>query len=79
MANDTDSVFEVAYLIAEHDLVLVRDTTCRIIGIVTASDLTTLCHDLYEPFYLWCDVESNVRQIAKAADFNCPVISTELK
>ena len=70
IANDTDSVFEVAYLIAEHDFVLVRDTTCKIIGIVTASDLTTLFHDLYEPFYLTGAVESNVRQIAKYADFN---------
>ena len=70
IAKSTDSVFEVAHLIAEHDFVLVKDTSDIITGIVTASDLTSLFRELYEPFYLTGSVELNMRQIAQHANFD---------
>lgn len=70
IAKDTDSLFEVTPIIAEHDYILVCNQQQDIIGIVTASDLSIKFRDLYEPLYLCGSVELNLRQIIQSTNYD---------
>lgn len=60
--HDT-SIFDVIGLVALHDYVLVRDTTNKIAGIVTAADLSQQFRNLSEPFLLLSEIENHIRNI----------------
>ncbi len=57
------SLFEVIPLIAQHDCVLVRDSTNKISGIVTAADLSNQFGQLGEPFLLLGAIENHLRTL----------------
>lgn len=60
---DAASIFEAIGVVARHDYVLVRDTTRKITGIVTASDLTEQFRNLSEPFLLLSEIENHLRNM----------------
>ncbi|MFD2783740.1 CBS domain-containing protein [Novosphingobium pokkalii] len=61
---ETDaSIFEAIEEIVRHDFVLVRDRERRIVGIVTAADLSLQFRALSEPFLLLSEIETHVRNI----------------
>ncbi len=57
------SLFEAINIIVQHESVLVRDSTQRISGIVTTSDLSLQFRQLAEPFLLLAEIENQVRRI----------------
>ena len=67
IVNGSDSIFEAAPYIAKYDYVLVKNKESRIIGIITASDLTEEFRCLHEPFFLSGMVELNLRHILQKA------------
>lgn len=61
--RDTQSMFDVIRLLAQHECVLVRDATSLIRGIVTAADISEQFHLLSEPFLLLGDIENDLRRL----------------
>jgi CBS domain-containing protein len=59
----TASLFRVINRIVEHDYVLVRGPDNRIVGIVTASDLSLQFRQLTEPFLLLGEIENHIRRL----------------
>jgi len=57
------SLFEAIQEIVEHECVLVRDGTRRLIGIVTTADLSLQFAQLGEPFLLLGQIENHVRNL----------------
>lgn len=57
------SIFDAIQQIVQHDFVLVRDRERRIVGIVTAADLSLQFRALSEPFLLLSEVETHVRNM----------------
>ena len=57
------SIFDVLRIVSQHDYVLVKDTTPRIAGIVTATDLSQQFRDLSEPFLLISEIENHIRNM----------------
>ncbi len=58
-----ESIFSVIPKLVEHGYVLVRGTANRIVGIVTASDLSLKFKELSEPFLLLSEIENRVRNL----------------
>ena len=56
-------LFEAVKLIAEKDVVLVRDSDNRISGVVTTSDISVQFGALSEPFLLLSEIENHIRRI----------------
>jgi CBS domain-containing protein len=56
-----DSLFDVIDRIVLHECVLVRDSTKKICGIVTTSDLSVQFGQLGEPFFLLGEIENHIR------------------
>jgi CBS domain-containing protein len=61
--HDTASMFDVIRLLAQHECVLVRDSTNLIRGIVTAADISEQFRLLSEPFLLLGDIENDLRRL----------------
>ncbi len=59
--TDDTSLFKVIDKVVEHECVLVRDKTRKVIGIVTASDLSETFHQLGRPFLLLGEIENLIR------------------
>jgi CBS domain-containing protein len=57
------SLFQAIPIIVQHSYVLVRAHDNRIIGIVTASDLSAQFQQLAEPFLLLGEIENHIRRI----------------
>jgi predicted transcriptional regulator len=57
------SLFIAISLIVQNECVLIRDSTKRITGIVTASDISVQFHQLAEPFLLLSEIENHVRSL----------------
>jgi len=57
------SMFQAIPIIIEHQYVLIRGSDNRIIGIVTASDLSLQFQQLAEPFLLLGEIENHIRRI----------------
>jgi CBS domain-containing protein len=57
------SIFEAIPLVVVHDYVLVRSDDNRIIGIITATDLSEQFQQLSEPFLLLGEIENLLRSI----------------
>jgi|SRR5690348_630346 len=55
------SLFKAIALIKQHDCVLVRDTTRKLCGILTAYDISMTFGDLAEPFLILSEIESHIR------------------
>lgn len=60
-----ESIFRAIAFIVENDYVLVRGADNRIMGIVTASDLSLQFQNLSEPFLLIGEVENQIRQLLR--------------
>ncbi len=60
-----ESIFRAIQTIVEHDYVLVRGPTNKIVGIVTASDLSIQFRNLSEPFLLIGEIEHQIRQLIR--------------
>jgi len=60
-----ESIFRAIQTIVEHDYVLVRGPTNKIVGIVTASDLSVQFQNLSEPFLLIGEIENQIRQLIR--------------
>lgn len=60
---DKASIFEAIGVVSKHDYVLVRDSTQKISGIVTATDLTEQFRHLSEPFLLLSEIENHLRNM----------------
>ena len=58
-----ESLSKAIPVIAEHGYVLVRSADRRIVGIVTAGDLTLQYHQLAEPFLLLGEIENHIRRL----------------
>jgi CBS domain-containing protein len=61
------SLFSAIPTIISHGFILVRDGTNRVIGIVTASDLSEQFQQLAEPFLLIGEIEGHVRRLIARA------------
>lgn len=59
--NADASLFDAIDTIAKFDCVLVRDSSSRITGLVTSSDLSVQFGDLGEPFLLLGEIENHLR------------------
>ena len=59
--NSDISIFAAVAIIAEYDYVLIRDSTKKVTGIVTTSDLSLQFHQLGEPFLLIGEIENHIR------------------
>jgi predicted transcriptional regulator len=58
------SLFEAVRLISEHRAIIVRDeTNQKMIGIITAADISQAYFDLAEPFFLLGQIENHVRNL----------------
>jgi len=68
-------LWEAIKTIADKDVVLIKDKTNDIVGIVTCYDLANQYHTLNEPFFLLGEIENNLRQLAVKADF--PIATLE--
>jgi hypothetical protein len=49
--------------VAKHELVLVKDTDRKIVGLVTTTDITDEFHALAEPFLLLGEFENHIRRL----------------
>lgn len=58
-----DYIFSVVDLVLEHDVVIVKDDTNLITGIITAADLGMLFNQLSEPYILIGEIENHIRNI----------------
>ena len=56
-------LFEAVRIIAEKDVVLVRDSDNKISGVVTTSDISVQFGALSEPFLLLAEIENHIRRI----------------
>jgi CBS domain-containing protein len=56
-------LFEAVKIIAEKDVVLVRDSENKISGVVTTSDISVQFGALSEPFLLLSEIENHIRRI----------------
>ena len=63
----TASIFDAVQEVATHDCVLIRDETRKIVGIVTAYDISEQFGMLAEPFLLLGDIEGSLRVIIETA------------
>ncbi len=63
--NDT-SIFQAIEIVAQHQYVLVRAPDRRIVGIMTASDLSVQFQQLSEPFLLLGEIENHIRRMIGA-------------
>lgn len=61
--NIEDPIFKAVSVILEKEVVLVRDNTRCISGIVTATDIGVLFHKLSEPFLIIEQIENLVRRL----------------
>jgi len=61
--NIDDPIFKAVTIILEKEVVLVRDKTKTISGIVTATDVGLLFHKLAEPFLIIEQIENLVRRL----------------
>jgi len=61
--DDTEPLLNAVNAIARKDFILVRSKDNRIVGLVTASDITTSFYALAEPFFLIAQIEHSLRQI----------------
>lgn len=59
------SLFSAISKIIEHECVLVRDSTRRVCGIVTTSDIATRFRELSEPFLLLGEIENHLRALVQ--------------
>ena len=57
------SLFQAIPIIVQHQYVLVRGRDQRIVGIVTASDLSLQFQQLTEPFLLLGEIENHIRRL----------------
>lgn len=62
-------LWEAIKTIADKDVVMIKDATNEIVGIVTSYDLADQYHWLSEPFFLLGEIESCLRQMARLANF----------
>lgn len=62
-ASATASLFSVIERIVEKQYVLVREVDRRVVGIITASDLSLQFRQLSEPFLLLGEIENHVRRL----------------
>lgn len=62
ISNDT-SLFSAIDSIVAHEYLLVRDSTKKICGIVTTSDLSLQFRQLGEPFLLLGEIENHIRRL----------------
>lgn len=56
-------LFDAVKIIAEKDVVLVRDSENKISGLVTTSDISVQFGTLAEPFLLLAEIENHIRRI----------------
>lgn len=63
------SLFEAIDEIVNNQYVLIRDSTNKISGIVTTSDLSLQFRQLAEPFLLLGEIENHVRRIIERGNF----------
>ena len=56
-------LFEAIRIIAEKDVVLVRDSENKISGVVTTSDISVQFGTLSEPFLLLSEIENHIRRL----------------
>ncbi len=61
--SSSESLFAAIPIIALHQYVLVRSPDRRVVGIVTASDLSLQFQQLAEPFLLIGEIENHLRRI----------------
>lgn len=75
------SLFSAIDAIIEHEYVLVRDSTKKITGIVTTSDLSNQFRQLGEPFLLLGEIENHLRRLIQGkftvAEFQTAKDSTD--
>lgn len=57
------SLFQAIPIIVQHQYVLIRDNSFRIVGMVTSYDLNIQFQDRTEPFLLLADIENHIRNI----------------
>lgn len=69
------SFFAAIPLIVEHGYVLIRGTDERIVGIVTASDMSLQFQQLAEPFLIMGEIENHIRRII-GSNFDVSVLKT---
>jgi predicted transcriptional regulator len=63
------SIFEAIPIIAQYECVLVRDSTRKVVGIITPSDISLQFWQLAEPFLLIGTIENHIRNLL-AANFS---------
>jgi hypothetical protein len=63
------SLFDAIREIVDNQYVLIRDSTNKIAGIVTTSDLSLQFRQLAEPFLLLGEIENHVRGLVERGEF----------
>lgn len=60
------SLFSVIPLIQEHDCILIRDSDRKIVGIMTAYDISATFGHLAEPFLVLGEIENHIRNLIRS-------------
>lgn len=68
-------LWEALKTIADKDVVLIKDKTNEIVGIITSYDLANQYHAFNEPFFLLGEIENNLRQLATKANFAISILA----
>jgi CBS domain-containing protein len=67
-------LLKAVQVIAERDIVLVKDNTNRIVGLVTATDISLQFRALAEPFLLLKEIENHIRALIVRAKYSLEVL-----
>jgi hypothetical protein len=72
--NHDAPLWKAIRTIAEKDVVLVKNSSKEIIGLVTTYDIAVEYHSLSEPFLLLGEIENNLRQLIARAKYPLSVL-----
>jgi CBS domain-containing protein len=74
LRNNTP-LLKAVQVIAEREVVLVKDGTNRIVGLVTATDISLQFRALAEPFLLLKEIENHIRSLITKAKYSLEVLA----
>jgi CBS domain-containing protein len=72
--RDNTPLLKAVQVIAEREVVLVKDKTNKIIGLVTATDISLQFRALAEPFLLLKEIENHIRRLITKAKYPLEVL-----
>lgn len=73
--RNSTPLLKAVQVIAERDVVLVKDKTNKIVGLVTATDISLQFRALAEPFLLLKEIENHIRRLIAKAKYPLEILA----